>query len=89
MEEEHHWCFKIRDTGIGMNKEIQKRIFADATNITTYGTNNERGTGLGLSLCKEMITKNKGEIWVESTLRKGSTFYFTVPKAEKRYQRAG
>ncbi|MEM8763418.1 MAG: tetratricopeptide repeat-containing sensor histidine kinase [Bacteroidota bacterium] len=89
LEEEHHWCFKIRDTGIGMNKEIQKRIFADATNITTYGTNNERGTGLGLSLCKEMITKNKGEIWVESTLRKGSTFYFTVPKAEKRYQRTG
>lgn len=78
----------IRDTGIGMNKEIQKKIFIDTTNITTYGTNNERGTGLGLSLCKEMILMNKGEIWVESVLRKGSSFYFTVPKAEKRYQKA-
>lgn len=82
------WQIMIRDTGIGMNKEIQKKIFTDSTNITTYGTNNEKGTGLGLSLCKEMILKNKGEIWVESVLRKGTTFYFTVPKAEKRYQQA-
>lgn len=83
------WQIMIRDTGIGMNKEIQKKVFADTTNITTYGTNNERGTGLGLSLCKEMIIKNNGEIWVESVLRKGSSFYFTVPKAENRYQKAG
>lgn len=83
------WQIMIRDTGIGMNKEIQKKIFTDTTNITTYGTNNERGTGLGLSLCKEMILKNNGEIWVESVLRKGSSFYFTVPKAENRYQKAG
>lgn len=82
------WQIMIRDTGIGMNKEIQKKIFENTTNITTYGTNNERGTGLGLSLCKEMIIKNKGEIWVESILRKGTTFFFTVPKAEKRYQQA-
>lgn len=87
-EKRNMWQVMIRDTGIGMNKEIQKKIFEDTTNITTYGTNNERGTGLGLSLCKEMIIKNKGEIWVESVLRKGTTFYFTVPKAEKKYQKA-
>lgn len=87
-EKRNAWQIMIRDTGIGMNSEIQKKIFANTSNITTFGTNNERGTGLGLSLCKEMILKNKGEIWVESALRKGSTFYFTVPKAEKRYQRA-
>ncbi len=81
--------FSIRDTGVGMNKEMQKKVFEDSTNITTYGTNNEKGTGLGLSLCKEMIQKNNGKIWVESHLRKGSTFHFTVPKAEKRYQKAG
>ncbi|MEM9650175.1 MAG: HAMP domain-containing sensor histidine kinase, partial [Bacteroidota bacterium] len=82
------WQIMIRDTGIGMNKEIQKKIFTDSTNITTYGTNNEKGTGLGLSLCKEMIMKNNGEIWVESIIRKGTTFFFTIPKAEKRYQQA-
>src|SRR5690606_17090414 len=80
--------FSIRDTGVGMNKEMQEKVFEESSNLTTYGTNNEKGTGLGLSLCKEMILKNKGKIWVESQLRKGSTFYFTVPKAEKRYQRA-
>ncbi len=87
-EKKDIWQIMIRDTGIGMNKEIQKKIFANTSNITTYGTNNERGTGLGLSLCKEMILKNQGEIWVESVLRKGSSFYFTLPKAEKSYQNA-
>ncbi|WP_431123808.1 tetratricopeptide repeat-containing sensor histidine kinase [Flagellimonas flava] len=87
-EKRNDWQLMIRDTGIGMNKEIQKKIFTDTTNITTYGTNNEKGTGLGLSLCREMILKNKGEIWVESVLRKGSTFFFTVPKAEDKYQKA-
>ncbi|MCL6266156.1 tetratricopeptide repeat-containing sensor histidine kinase [Flagellimonas myxillae] len=87
-EKRNVWQIMIRDTGIGMNKEIQKKIFTDTSNITTYGTNNERGTGLGLSLCKEMILKNKGEIWVESVLRKGTTFFFTVPKAEDKYQQA-
>ncbi|WP_422859732.1 tetratricopeptide repeat-containing sensor histidine kinase [Flagellimonas sp. S174] len=87
-EDSDVWRIMIKDTGIGMNKEIQKKIFADSNNITTYGTNNEKGTGLGLTLCKEMVNKNKGQIWVESTLRKGSTFSFTVPKAEKRYQQA-
>ncbi len=87
-EKSDMWEIIIRDTGIGMNKEIQNKIFKNTTNITTYGTNNEKGTGLGLSLCKEMILKNKGQIWVESILRKGSSFHFTLPKAEKKYQQA-
>jgi len=87
-EKPNAWQISIRDTGIGMNKEMQRKVFEDYTNITTYGTNNEKGTGLGLSLCKEMVLKNKGSIWVESMLRKGTTFYFTLPKAEKRYQKA-
>lgn len=86
-EKANKWLIMIRDTGIGMDEEMQRKIFED-TNVTTYGTNNERGTGLGLSLCKEMVLKNKGEIWVESVQRKGTSFYFTVPKAEKRYQQA-
>lgn len=82
------WQVSIRDTGIGMTAEMQRSIFKDSSNITTYGTNNEKGTGLGLSLCKEMVLKNNGEIWVDSVPRKGTTFYFTVPKAVNRYQKA-
>ncbi|WP_245980608.1 ATP-binding protein [Flagellimonas lutimaris] len=82
------WQISIRDTGIGMTAEMQRTIFKDSSNVTTYGTNNEKGTGLGLSLCKEMVHKNKGEIWVESVPRKGTTFFFTVPKALNRYQKA-
>ncbi|WP_422080449.1 tetratricopeptide repeat-containing sensor histidine kinase [Ulvibacterium sp.] len=87
-EKNKHWEISVRDNGIGMDRETQGKIFEDNHNITTYGTNNEKGTGLGLSLCKEMVEKNGGRIWVESYLRKGSTFFFTVPKASKEYQKA-
>ncbi|MEM1257917.1 MAG: tetratricopeptide repeat-containing sensor histidine kinase [Bacteroidota bacterium] len=87
-EMEKCWKIKIRDTGIGMDERTRKKLFKDNSNITTYGTNNEKGTGLGLSLCKEMVEKNKGEIWVESIPKKGSTFYFTIPKITKKYRRA-
>ncbi|AKA36165.1 tetratricopeptide repeat-containing sensor histidine kinase [Flagellimonas lutaonensis] len=88
VERKNNWEITVRDTGVGMDPETQDKIFCDNTNFTTYGTNNEKGTGLGLSLCKEMVQKNKGEIWVESYLRKGSCFYFTVPKADKKYRKA-
>lgn len=88
VEKNKHWEISVRDTGIGMDRETQEKIFDDNSNITTYGTDNEKGTGLGLSLCKEMVEKNGGTIWVESYLRKGSTFFFTVPKASKEYQKA-
>ena len=82
------WEVSIRDTGVGMDKITVKNLFEKNSNITTYGTNNEKGTGLGLSLCKEMVEKNGGSIWVESTLRKGSCFFFTLPKREKSYSQA-
>ncbi len=89
LEKERCWQISIRDTGVGMNKETIEKLFIENANMTTYGTNNEKGTGLGLSLCKEMVEKNEGTIWVESLLRKGSTFHFTVPKSKKKYQKAG
>ncbi len=82
------WEVSVRDTGVGMDKVTVEKLFKKNANITTYGTNNEKGTGLGLSLCKEMVEKNGGSIWVESVLRKGSTFYFTLPKAEDKYSQA-
>ncbi len=87
-EMEEYWKVKIRDTGIGMDEKTRKKLFRENSNITTYGTNNEKGTGLGLSLCKEMVEKNRGKIWVESTPKKGSTFYFTIPKITKKYRKA-
>lgn len=87
-ETDSHWEVKIRDTGIGMDEATRKKLFKENANITTYGTNNEKGTGLGLSLCKEMVLKNKGKIWVDSEPKKGSIFYFTVPKVIKKYRKA-
>ena len=87
IEKKDQWQVSIRDTGIGMNQDTIDKIFSDNSTLTTYGTNNEKGTGLGLSLCKEMIEKNNGKIWVESLLRKGSTFHFILPKAKDKYQR--
>lgn len=84
----HYWKIKVKDTGVGMNETTKNNLFKNNSNISTYGTNNEKGTGLGLSLCKEMVEKNSGQIWVESTLQKGSTFFFTLPKATKSYRKA-
>jgi signal transduction histidine kinase/tetratricopeptide (TPR) repeat protein len=88
-EKNQDWQVSIRDSGIGMDEKTIEKIFAANANHTTYGTNKEKGTGLGLSLCKEMVEKNGGTIWVESLLRKGSTFHFTVPKVKKSYRQTG
>lgn len=73
----------VKDTGIGMTKEQMQQLFIDNTANPRWGTTGERGVGLGLELCKEMITKNKGEIWAESTVEKGSTFFFSLPLAPR------
>ena len=71
--------FSIADTGIGMRKDVVDNLFNVGKSISTRGTANEEGTGLGLSLCKEMIALHGGKIWVESEIDKGTTFYFTLP----------
>jgi len=71
----------IIDDGVGMSREVQKQLFLPTNSLTTRGTQGEKGSGLGLKLCKEMVESNGGEIWVESELNKGSKFRFTVPLA--------
>lgn len=75
------WIISVRDNGIGMSADIQKKLFDKVNPYSTRGTANEKGTGLGLILCKEFVEKNGGRIWVESKENEGSTFWFTVPKA--------
>lgn len=70
----------IKDTGVGISKNNLDKIFNENHKISTEGTNNESGSGLGLKLCKSLIGLNNGEIWVESDQGKGSTFYFTLLK---------
>jgi len=69
----------VKDNGIGMKQEILSILFDKTAPYTTRGTANEKGTGLGLILCKEFVEKNGGKIWVESEEGKGSTFWFTLP----------
>ncbi|RJP63985.1 MAG: PAS domain S-box protein [Ignavibacteriales bacterium] len=77
--DEDHFIFSVTDNGVGIKQENLSRLFSLDNNLSTKGTNNEIGTGLGLILCKEMIEKHNGKIWVESTEGKGTTFYFTIP----------
>lgn len=69
----------IDDKGVGISKENIDKLFKIESTFTTYGTEKEKGTGLGLILCKELVNKNGGDIRVESKEGIGSTFYFTVP----------
>ncbi len=69
----------VTDNGIGISKSDQLRMFRIEENFTVKGTLNEKGTGLGLILCKEFIEKYGGKIWVESEEGLGSTFSFTLP----------
>ncbi|WP_299440218.1 tetratricopeptide repeat-containing sensor histidine kinase [uncultured Aquimarina sp.] len=78
-EEENLIQICFFDTGIGISEENVIKLFSEET-ISTKGTDNETGTGLGLKICKELITLNRGTLDVESTLGEGSTFCITLPK---------
>jgi len=69
----------IKDTGIGIKEEDLAKLFRNDIRHSTYGTHDEKGSGLGLMICKEMIEKNSGEIIVSSNFGEGTTFYFTLP----------
>jgi len=79
-EKGNHFVISVTDTGVGMSPEAIKKLFLLGTKHSTLGTAKEKGTGLGLLLCKEFVEKNGGKIWLDSELGKGSTFYFTVKK---------
>ena len=69
----------VSDSGIGMTKETSAKLFRIDANLSICGTENEKGTGLGLFLCKEFVEKHGGKIWVESEYGKGSVFKLVLP----------
>ena len=75
----------ISDTGVGIDKKIADRLFLPNSFYSTRGTNNEKGAGIGLILCKDFVEKNGGNIGVESILCQGSKFFFTIPKGRLVY----
>ncbi len=78
-EDHEGFMVTVSDNGIGISKSSMEKLFRIDESYSTPGTRNEKGTGLGLILCKEFIEKHGGKIWVESEVMKGSTFYFTLP----------
>jgi PAS domain S-box-containing protein len=72
----------ISDNGMGMDEETKVNLFLQNKTSSKYGTENEKGTGLGLVLCKEFIEKHGGHIRVESELGNGSRFIFDIPKIQ-------
>lgn len=72
---------EVIDNGIGINFENQQKLFKIGENISTFGTNNEKGTGLGLVLCNEFVKEHMGKIWFKSEPGKGSAFFVIIPKS--------
>jgi signal transduction histidine kinase len=81
IEEKENILITIKDNGIGISNEDKMKLFHIESKISRLGTSGEKGTGLGLTLCKEFVEKNNGQIWFESELGKGATFYVSLPKA--------
>jgi len=73
--------FSVQDCGTGISPELIRKLFKLESSFSTIGTENEKGSGLGLILCKEFVEKSNGKIWLESTIGAGTTFYFSIPAA--------
>jgi len=83
-QEEQKVTVAVQDNGVGMNEQVMSSVFTLEKGKRQLGTEGEKGTGLGLMLCKQFIEQHGGEIWVESDPGKGTTVFFTLPTQETR-----
>jgi two-component system, sensor histidine kinase and response regulator len=82
-EGQSHVEISVEDNGMGISEGDMVKIFDHTIHYTTYGTENEKGSGIGLQLCQEFILKNGGRLEVESKENEGSTFHFDLPKSAR------